>query len=152
MFLSAPWRGAQVFFLGISPLALSIWQTATLLEILFHHSNVELPIDFERRLCRLFVTPRIHGIHHSIVREETDSNWSTIFSWPDYVHGTLRRNVPQREITIGVPAFQDPAELRLGGVLEMPFTADRPSWRFTGNGTPKRDREGLPSSRAELIA
>jgi sterol desaturase/sphingolipid hydroxylase (fatty acid hydroxylase superfamily) len=152
MFLSAPWRGAQVFFLGISPLALSIWQTATLLEILFHHSNVEVPIEFERRLCRLFVTPRIHGIHHSIVREETDSNWSTIFSWPDYVHGTLRRNVPQREITIGVPAFQDPAELTLGGVLEMPVTADRPSWRFTGNGTPKRDREGLPSSRAELMA
>ncbi len=152
MFLSVPWRGAQVFFLGISPLALSMWQTATLLEILFHHSNVELPIGFERRLCRLLVTPRIHGIHHSIVREETDSNWSTIFSWPDYLHGTLRRNVPQREITIGVPAFQDPAELTLGRILEMPFTAERPSWRLPGNETPKRDREGLPSSRAELMS
>ena len=107
MLLSAPWRGAQVFFLGISPLALSIWQTMTLLEIMFHHSNIKLPLDFERRLSRFIVTQRMHGIHHSIVPEETGSNWSTIFTWPDYVHGTLQLNVPQDEITIGVPAYPD---------------------------------------------
>jgi len=41
-----------------------------LLSILFHHSNVELPIDVERLVARLVVTPRIHGIHHSSVPEE----------------------------------------------------------------------------------
>lgn len=152
MFLSSPWRGAQVFFFGISPLGLSAWQTLTLLEILFHHSNVEIPIDFERKLSRVIVTTRMHGIHHSIVREETDSNWSTIFSWPDYVHRTLRLNVPQGAITIGVPAFQDPEELTLGKILEMPVTADRPSWLWVGNGTPERDREETPGRRDELLA
>ena len=92
------------------------------MEILFHHSNVRLPAGFERWLCRVIVTPRMHGIHHSIVREETDSNWSTIFSWPDYVHGTLKLNVPQDEITIGVPAFQNPEELTIGKLVQMPFT------------------------------
>lgn len=152
MLLSAPWRGAQVFFLGISPLALSIWQTLTLLEIMFHHSNIKLPLHFERRLSRVIVTQRMHGIHHSIVREETGSNWSTIFTWPDYVHGTLQLNVPQDEITIGVPAYQDPEELTLGKVLKMPVTADRPSWRFVGNGKPTRDREKLPSPKTRLVA
>jgi sterol desaturase/sphingolipid hydroxylase (fatty acid hydroxylase superfamily) len=152
MLFSAPWRGAQVFFLGISPLGLSVWQTMTLLAILFHHSNVRLPFPLERRLCRVVVTPRMHGIHHSIVREETDSNWSTIFSWPDYVHGTLQLNVPQDEVTIGVPGFQDPEELTIAGILELPWTADRPSWRFAGNGRPERDREKLPGPRLELAA
>lgn len=152
MLLSSPWRGAQVFFIGVSPLGLSVWQTLTLLEILFHHANVELPIDFERKLSRVIVTPRMHGIHHSVAREETDSNWSTIFSWPDRVHGTLRLNVPQGGITIGVPAFQDPGELTLGRILEMPVTADRPSWRFADDGTSGRELEKPPRPRTELLA
>jgi sterol desaturase/sphingolipid hydroxylase (fatty acid hydroxylase superfamily) len=146
MALSAPWRGAQVLLLGISPLALSAWQTLTLLAILFHHSNVELPVDLERRLSRVIVTPRMHGIHHSIVHEETDSNWATIFSWPDRLHGTQRLNVPQDGITIGVPAFQDPSDLILPGILAMPATADRPSWRFVEGGKPERHRTG-PADR-----
>jgi hypothetical protein len=32
-----------VLLIGASPLSLSVWQTATLLEVMFHHSNVELP-------------------------------------------------------------------------------------------------------------
>ncbi len=152
MLLSAPWRGAQVFFLGVSPMGLAIWQTATLLEIMFHHSNVELPIEFERKLCRIIVTPRMHGIHHSIVRQETDSNWSTIFSWPDYVHGTFRLNVPQDEITVGVPAFQDPKKLTMGDILKMPSTADRPSWRTETGETPARDPAERAGSRFQLMA
>ncbi len=138
MILSVPWRAAQVRLFGISPLALSIWQTLTLLAILFHHSNVRLPAAFERRLCRLIVTPRMHGIHHSIVPEETASNWATIFSWPDYLHGTVRLNIAQDEITIGVPAFRNPDELTLGRLLAMPFVFHRPTWRFPENGTPAR--------------
>ena len=152
MLLSAPWRGSQVFFLGISPLALSTWQLLTLLEIMFHHSNIRLPIEFERKLVRIIVTPRMHGIHHSIVQRETDSNWSTIFTWPDLLHKTLQLNVPQEKITIGVPAFQDPKELTLGEVLKMPATADRPSWRFAAGGRPERNRKDLPGSKVMLLA
>lgn len=138
LLLSVPWRAAQVRLLGISPLALSVWQTATLMEIMFHHSNLRLPFGIERRLCRLIVTPRMHGIHHSIVGNETDSNWSTIFSWPDYLHGTLRLNVPQQEITIGVAEYQDPALVTLGRILEMPFNAAPPP------GEPERGQLSLP--------
>lgn len=130
MLLSSPWRGAQAFFLGVSPLGLSVWQTVTLLAIMFHHSNLRLPIALERKWRRMVLTPRMHGIHHSSVPEQTDSNWSIIFSWPDYVHGTRRLNVPQAEITIGLPAFQDPQELTLGRILERPLMADRTSRLF----------------------
>ncbi|TMA86855.1 MAG: hypothetical protein E6J77_10565 [Deltaproteobacteria bacterium] len=67
-------RVAQVVTIGVSPLALSIWQTGLLVSILFHHSHVRLPVVLERRLALVVVTPRLHVIHHSIVRTETDSN------------------------------------------------------------------------------
>ncbi|UFS72221.1 sterol desaturase family protein [Geomonas sp. RF6] len=148
MLLSVPWRGAQVALLGISPFSLALWQTITLMEIMFHHSNVRLPYGVERRLCRAIVTPRMHGIHHSAIREETDSNWSTIFSWPDYLHGTARLNVPQDKITIGVTAYQDPRELTVGKVMKLPFTSGRPSW-ITPDGRTAH-REALPAPVTSL--
>lgn len=125
LLLSVPWRAAQVRLLGISPLGLALWQTVTLMEIMFHHSNLRLPFPLERRLCRVIVTPRMHGIHHSVVDVETDSNWSTIFSWPDYLHGTLRLNVPQQMITIGVASCQRPEQVTLPRILELPFLPQR---------------------------
>ncbi len=149
MLLSVPWRMAQVALLGISPRALNLWQTLTLMEILFHHSNIRLPIGFERLLSRLIITPRMHGIHHSIVRQETDSNWSTIFSWPDYLHRTARLNVPQDHVTIGVPAFRDPQELTLGKLMKMAFTEDRSSWQLP-EGQMQPRQENLPPSQWQL--
>lgn len=132
--LSVPWRAAQVSLLGVSPLSFSVWQTLLFLSIMFHHSNLRLPINFERRLNRLIVTPRMHGIHHSIVREETDSNWSSGLTLWDYLHGTLRLNVPQEEITIGVPAYRQPEEVGLLEILVMPLGAERPAWLLPGDG------------------
>jgi sterol desaturase/sphingolipid hydroxylase (fatty acid hydroxylase superfamily) len=125
LLLSVPWRAAQVRLLGISPLGLALWQTVTLMEIMFHHSNLRHPFPLERRLCRVIVTPRMHGIHHSVVDVETDSNWSTIFSFPDYLHGTVRLNVPQQKITIGVASCQRPEEVTFGRILELPFLPRR---------------------------
>jgi sterol desaturase/sphingolipid hydroxylase (fatty acid hydroxylase superfamily) len=138
MVLSVPWRVLQVMALGISPLSLSVWQTATLMEILFHHSNVELPVGVERWLCRLIVTPRLHGIHHSIVPEEMGSNWSSGLTVWDWLHGTLRLNVPRDAITIGVAAYRDPREVTLPHVLAMPFGGQRDSFRLPADGRPAR--------------
>jgi len=96
---------------------------------LFHHSNVRLPIEFEKRLRKFVVTPRLHGIHHSAVREEADSNWSSGLTVWDRLHGTYRDDVPQDEIIIGVPAYQNPNELTLPKILPLPFEAQRPSWQ-----------------------
>lgn len=137
MALSVPWRAAQVVLIGAPPLSLSVWQTLTLLAILFHHSNVELPLETERWLCRLVTTPRMHGIHHSVMDDERDSNWSTILSFPDYLHGTVKLNIPQKQIIIGVPEEQNPDQLTLGKLMLMPLIERRSSL----NQVQSRDRE-----------
>ena len=123
MVLSVPWRAAQVLCVGAGPLSLSAWQITTLVAILFHHSNVALPVGLERRLCRVLMTPRLHGIHHSVVEDETNSNWSTIFSWPDYLHRTIRLDVPQQAIQIGAPTVHGDAVRTLPELIARPFVS-----------------------------
>jgi sterol desaturase/sphingolipid hydroxylase (fatty acid hydroxylase superfamily) len=149
LLLSVPWRAAQIVLIGVTPRAFSIWQTFLLVSILFHHSNVRLPQSAERRLALVFVTPRMHGIHHSIVREETDSNWSSGLTIWDRLHGTLRLDVPQDQIVIGVPAYRAPAEVGLARMLALPFGHERPSWRLCGDGPmPRRTPHGLEPGEA----
>ena len=128
MALSAPIRAAQVATIGLSPRGLRVWQGWFFLAVLFHHSNLRLPERFERKLARFITTPRMHGIHHSAVRGETDSNWSSGFAFWDHLHRTFRLDVPQAEIAIGVPAYRDPANAGLLPSLALPFTHERDAW------------------------
>jgi len=124
---SVPWRVAQVVLIGAGPRALARWQSALMLSVLFHHSNVRLPERLERALALVLVTPRQHGIHHSVVREEMDSNWSSLLNVWDRLHGTLRLDVPQEEIIIGLPARREAREVSLPRLAVMPFEAAPPS-------------------------
>ena len=73
----------------------------------------------------------MHGIHHSAVLEETDSNWSTILSVWDRVHGTMKTDVRQDEITIGVPAYQNPQDVGLNKLIVLPFVEQRQDWQIS---------------------
>ena len=73
--ISVPFRIGQVLLIGPSRMSFALWQMFLMICILFHHSNVRLPIAVERRLARLVITPRLHGIHHSIAVEEMNANW-----------------------------------------------------------------------------
>ena len=128
MLISIPWRVAQVAVLGTSRRALLLWQGFFFASVLFHHSNLRLPARLERRLAGVLTTPRMHGIHHSTVRTETDSNWSSGLSLWDHLHGTFRLDDTQRGGRIGVPAYREPEETRLGASLAMPFRRQRDAW------------------------
>ena len=123
MLASVPWRAGQVLLVGAAPLTLSVWQTLTLVAILFHHSNVRLPLELERRLAPLIMTPRLHGIHHSVRPEERDSNWGTIFTWPDRLHGTALADL-ERPVTIGVESPRAPERLTFGQLLALPLSGN----------------------------
>jgi sterol desaturase/sphingolipid hydroxylase (fatty acid hydroxylase superfamily) len=135
-----------VVVIGPSPRALVAWQTLTLACIVFHHSNAALPISLERWLARVLVTPRMHGIHHSVVRAETDSNYSSGLSIWDWLHGTLRLNIPQRCIEIGVPAYRNPGEVGLATVLALPVTHDRDAWTCADGTVPSRHAAPAPAA------
>src|SRR6266542_4201820 len=117
LLLSIGWRAVQVALIGIGPFAALAFEGAMEAATEFHHSNWRLPLRLERILNRVIVTPRMHGIHHSIVERETNSNWSTVFSWWDRLHRTMRPDVPQDAVVIGVPAYRDARELTILALL-----------------------------------
>jgi sterol desaturase/sphingolipid hydroxylase (fatty acid hydroxylase superfamily) len=135
---SVPYRSAAVALIGVpAPLVLFyelIFEGCTA----FHHSNMRLPFNSERLLCRFIVTPRMHGIHHSIVSQETNSNFSVIFSWWDRLHRSLRLHVSQDEITIGVPSYRDPGEQSPLNLFLMPFKPQR-AWKLPDGTVPERE-------------
>lgn len=126
--LSVLWRSMQILLIGASPRSIKIWQSMMFIAVVFHHSNIKLPADFDRKLSYLFVTPTLHGIHHSVIRRETDSNWSTIFSIWDRLHGTLTTVVDQNDIRIGVPAYQNAEDVGLKNLLSIPFSQQKSDW------------------------
>ncbi len=126
--LSIPVRAAQMIIAGVDPATLWLWQTILFGSILFHHANVRLPVRVERLLARVVVTPRMHGIHHSDRIEESNSNWSSLLSIWDFLHGTMRLDVPQERVVIGVPAYDDPADVTVGKMLLLPFRRQRSDW------------------------
>jgi sterol desaturase/sphingolipid hydroxylase (fatty acid hydroxylase superfamily) len=119
--ISVLFRAAQVLAIGPAPIAVASWQIFLFVCILFHHSNVRLPLGWERRLARLVVTPRLHGIHHSIAPADMNSNWSSGLTAWDWLHGTLRTQVRQDSIVVGVAGHRSDSDQRLANVLVLPF-------------------------------
>jgi len=141
--LSTVFRVVQIAVIGVSGWTYAVYELVFQLNTLFHHSNLRLPIRLERWLNLFLVTPRMHGIHHSQVRAETDSNYSVVFSWWDRLHRTVRLNVPQSRITIGVPGYSRPEDNGLASALALPFRRQREYWRHLDGSVVARDPEVL---------
>jgi sterol desaturase/sphingolipid hydroxylase (fatty acid hydroxylase superfamily) len=137
MLFSVGFLSLAVVVFGVAPMMLLVFFITFEAATLFHHSNWRLPIGVERVLNLILVTPRMHGIHHSIVQRETNSNWGTIFCWWDKFHGTLRRDVPQDAITVGVAAYREEHELTVGKLFVLPFRQQR-QWRLPTGELPER--------------
>ena len=138
---STVFRVLQVFVLGIAPLTYVVYETIFACCTMFHHSNVRLPLQLERLLNKAIVTPRMHGIHHSAVRGETNSNYSVVFRCWDWLHRTLVLNIRQSSINIGVPGYQEAVDNRLLRLLKMPFVKQKDYWKSTEGSFPKSNQD-----------
>lgn len=143
--LSAVFSLLQVSLIGPSAWAFAVYQLVFQAEVLFHHSNVRLPVRVERLLNKVLVTPRMHGIHHSQVQRENNSNFGTVFPWWDRLHRTLGVNIPQEEVVVGIPGYALREDNSFWNALLMPFRKQRDYWRRP-DGTQVK-RLNLPSER-----
>ncbi len=121
MLLSTPMRMMQMRLSGADPETHNAWRGFFFGSVLFHHSNLRLPGGVDDALSTVLTTPRMHGIHHSVERDEMDSNWSSGISIWDHLHGTYRGDVPQHEIVIGVDDAQADRDAALIPAMAAPF-------------------------------
>jgi sterol desaturase/sphingolipid hydroxylase (fatty acid hydroxylase superfamily) len=148
---STIFRVIQVAVFGISLFTYVIYEIFFQLATMFHHANLRLPFRLEKLLNCVLVTPRMHGVHHSVVAHENYSNFSVVFRWWDHLHKTLRLNIPQQEITIGVPAYLQPDDNRLDNLLLMPFRKQRYYWRTPAGERPLRQLGPEAPKQTEMV-
>ncbi len=112
----------------------------------FHFGEITLSSAFNVMQVSLIgiSTPRMHGIHHSQVRRENNSNFGTVFTWWDRLHRTLGLNIPQDEVIVGIPAYTEPEDNRISNALLMPFRRQRDYWRRSDGSIVER---AAPMSR-----
>jgi sterol desaturase/sphingolipid hydroxylase (fatty acid hydroxylase superfamily) len=119
--VSSALRLAVIPLLGLTTHQLIVYETLLLPVILFHHSNVRYPEKLDRCLRLIIVTPAIHRVHHSRLCIETDSNYSSIFSFWDRIAGTFRLRRDGQPVDFGLDEYDSEARHHLPGLMLMPF-------------------------------
>lgn len=56
------------------------------------------------------------------------ADWSSLLSWWDWLHRTMRLDIEQDELEVGVAAYQRPEDVTLGKITALPFRKQRTDW------------------------
>ncbi|MDD5168409.1 MAG: sterol desaturase family protein [Syntrophales bacterium] len=90
---------------------------------LFIHSNVRIPLPMDAIFRWTIVTPDMHRIHHSIIYDESNSNYGSSFSLWDRLFRTYRREpaAGHEGMTIGLNGFLDVEYSKVIKMLLVPF-------------------------------
>jgi sterol desaturase/sphingolipid hydroxylase (fatty acid hydroxylase superfamily) len=124
--LSMGIKAGAIVLLGAPPLAVLIFEVLLNATTMFNHSNIRMPAAVDRVLRLLVVTPDMHRVHHSIIRNETNSNFGFNLPWWDFLLGTYRSQPAKGHegMTIGLEQFRDDRVERLHWMLALPFVGD----------------------------
>jgi sterol desaturase/sphingolipid hydroxylase (fatty acid hydroxylase superfamily) len=111
-----------VYALGPSAIAVLVFEILLSGTALFNHSNLALPKGLDGALRLVLVTPDMHRVHHSIHREEHDSNYGFALSLWDRIFRTHVAEPKARHdaMTTGLE-WQDERPARLAWALGLPF-------------------------------
>lgn len=126
--LSMGLKLALIAALGPHPLAVLAFELLLSLASLATHADFALPRRIDRAVRLLLVTPSMHRIHHSVRREETDSNYGFHLSLWDRLFRSYRHAPADDEaaMPIGLAEFRSPREQSLAALLLNPFRSPTP--------------------------
>ena len=128
--LSMAYKSAIIMLLGPPVLAVLIFEVLLNATSMFNHSNVRIMRAIDAKLRWLVVTPDMHRVHHSIHRDESNSNFGFNLPWWDRLLGSYRDQprAGHEAMTVGLEPFRDPKRcVNLWGMLTFPFVGENPA-------------------------
>jgi sterol desaturase/sphingolipid hydroxylase (fatty acid hydroxylase superfamily) len=121
IFFSSLFRIPLIILFGVYFWELVFYEIVMFAIVQFHHANVGLPEKYDRILRAVIVTPNMHRVHHSRWQPETDSNYSSLFSFWDRLAKTFRLNSAPETIRPGLNRFDHDDDQTVKGMLRTPL-------------------------------
>lgn len=138
LIFSTLFRLLLIPLLGLQAWHIIVYGMLVFLSTQFHHANISIG-RADRFFRWLFVSPDMHKIHHSQIPQETNSNYSTVFSIWDRIAGTYRMRSDLKSIQFGLSDFNQPQWQTLFGMWKTPF-----SRKTYSNQDQKQDQKTKP--------
>ncbi len=120
--VSMVFKVGLVYLLGPPVMGIIVFEIILNGTAMFNHANIRLPLGVDAVLRRILVTPDMHRVHHSDLRQEHDSNYGFALSIWDRIFGTYiaQPGKGHDDMTIGL-RWQDDKPSKLGWSLWLPF-------------------------------
>jgi sterol desaturase/sphingolipid hydroxylase (fatty acid hydroxylase superfamily) len=131
--LSSVLRVPVIALLGLQLMELALYELTMFTVVQLHHANIALPARLDQAARAVIVTPFMHKVHHSRWRPETDSNYSSLFSFWDRLFRTFRLRADPHTLQLGLQEFDEANNHTLTGLLITPLkqvqraTGERPT-------------------------
>ncbi len=128
---------AAIMVFGPPLAAVVIFEVLLNATAMFNHGNVRMPLQIDKALRWLVVTPDMHRVHHSTEDDEANSNFGFNLPWWDRLFGTYRTQprAGHEDMTIGIHKYRKPKQVTwLPGMLVLPFIG-----RVTGYAINRRE-------------
>jgi sterol desaturase/sphingolipid hydroxylase (fatty acid hydroxylase superfamily) len=128
---------AAIAALGVPPAAVLLFEVLLNATSMFNHGNVRIAPALEPVVRWLVVTPDMHRVHHSVERDETNSNFGFNLSIWDRLFGTYKAqpDAGHEGMSIGIREHRDEREVdRLPGMLALPFRGAASGYTINRHG------------------
>ena len=109
-----------VILFGIPVGVYVLYRFLTIAFTYFSHANINLPIEVDKVISYIFISPNMHKFHHHFERPWTDTNFGNIFSIWDRAFGTFVYN-DVNAIRYGVDVLDDTSSENVGYLFGLPF-------------------------------
>ncbi|WP_419168251.1 sterol desaturase family protein [Halobacteriovorax sp.] len=121
--LSFLYKFLLILLIGPSSKAVILFEILLNSMAMFNHSNIFIPKKIDNILRCFIVTPDMHRIHHSIKKNEHNSNFGFNLSIWDFIFKTYKESpsLGQLKMTIGLPYFRQQKYISPISLLTMPF-------------------------------
>jgi sterol desaturase/sphingolipid hydroxylase (fatty acid hydroxylase superfamily) len=118
-------KAAVIVVFGVPAMAVVIFEVGLNAFALFNHANIRLPQKWDHGLGYVLITQRLHRIHHSQYKRESNSNYGFSVSWWDRLFGSFVAHAKQSDETLDIGQKAFPATAKNAGILRlllMPFS------------------------------
>ncbi len=126
--VSLAWKGAIVVALGVPASVVLVFEILLNLFAMLTHANLALPPRLDAAVRRVFVTPDMHRIHHSVMRAESNTNFGFCLSFWDRLAGLYTPEAARgrQHLRLGQEDWRSARDQRLPALLTQPLRRPAP--------------------------